>query len=57
MNGPQVKNKQHMKFYNAGTGNAIAGNIYLLVISSNDPASSPVDLAINGQFKLVFYDN
>jgi len=57
MNGPQVKNKQHLKFLNSGTGPGISGAVYLLVISSNDPASSPTDLAINGQFKLVFYDN
>lgn len=54
MNGPGVKNKEHIQFASSATADAVSGGLYLLFISDTATAT---EVHYKIQSKLVFYDN
>lgn len=54
MNGPNVQNKQHIKYLGAATATAISGGIYCYLCSDNATAT---EVAYYIDSRLTFYDN
>lgn len=55
MNGPQVKNKQHIKFRSSTTEDPISGGIYFLIVTDNSSGANKS--AFNFKSRLYYYDN